>query len=272
MMLPERLATEFMGAHARRETVSPPSERQPGFDLAAGYAVEAELVRMRGAAGQRAVGRKVGYASRALWRVFRLETVAWAHMYDDTVHWAPDGIASLALGGMLAPKIEPEIIFKLKHPPSGELDNPAAVLAAVEWLAAGFEIVDCPYPGWKFTPADFVAAFGLHAGLIVGPPLRVSTAAIPTLAEQLAEVKVGLLKDGRVVAEGSGRNVLGNPAVSLGELAAGLARQHGAEPLAAGELIATGALTDNQVIAPGESWTAVLDGLAVAALTLHTTP
>ena len=266
------LALELVAAYAERRPLAIPPSTRDGLDLATAYIVEAELVRMRREAGRTTTGVKVGFANKAVWRVMKLDTLVWAHMYDDTVHWAPDGIASLALGGMSAPKIEPEIIFKLRHPPSGELDNPAVVLAAVEWLAAGFEIVDCPYPGWKFTPPDFVAAFGLHAGLIVGPPLRFSTAAIPALAEQLAAVRVGLLKSGRVVAEGSGRNVLGNPALSLGELAAGLARQHGAEPLAAGELIATGALTDNQFIAPGESWTAVLDGLGVAELTLHTTP
>ena len=42
---------------------------------------------------------------------------------------------------------------------------PAAVLASVEWLALGFEIVDSVFADWKFQPADFVAAFGLHAAL-----------------------------------------------------------------------------------------------------------
>jgi len=268
----EQLAQGIWEAYARRETIAPPSERAPGFDLAAAYAVEAELARMRRQAGHRVVGRKVGYANRALWRVFRLNTVAWAHMYDDTVHDAPDGTASLRVGGMRAPKIEPEIVFKLKHVPRCDPGDAAAVLGAVEWLAAGFEIVDCVFPGWKFTPPDFVACFGLHAGLVVGPPLPVGTATIPALAEQLATLTVRLFRNGELRAEGSGRNVLGNPAFALGALAGGIARQAGAEPLAAGELIASGALTDNQFIAAGETWTAVIDGLAVADLTLHTTP
>lgn len=265
------LAQELMVAYAGRQRMVLPSERETGFDLAAGYRVEAELARIRRASGRQAVGRKVGYANRALWRVFKLDTVAWAHLYDDTVHYATNGAASLGIGSMVAPKIEPEIVFKLRQVPSGALGDPARVLGAVEWLAPGFEIVDCVFRDWKFTPADFVASFGLHAGLIVGKPLRVSADMIPALAKQLAAVRVRLLKDGQVVAEGSGHNVLKNPALSLGELAAGIARQAGAEPLAAGELIASGALTDNQFIAPGETWTAVMDGLDVADLTLHTT-
>ena len=42
---------------------------------------------------------------------------------------------------------------------------PAAVLDCVESIALGFEIIDCVYPDWKFTPIDFVASYGLHAGL-----------------------------------------------------------------------------------------------------------
>lgn len=260
-----------MSAYAGRETVALLSAREPGFDLAAGYRVEAELARMRQAEGKGAVGRKVGYANRALWRVFKLDTVAWAHMYKDTVHYATNGTASLEIGRMVAPKIEPEIVFKLKQAPSGELGDPATVLRAVEWIAPGFELVDCVFPDWKFTPADFVASFGLHAGLLVGKPMRVTAEGIPALAEQLAALRVRLLKNGQVVAEGVGRNVLESPVLCLGELAAGIARQEGAEPLAAGELIASGALTDNQFITPGETWTTVMDGLDLAELTLHTT-
>ena len=71
-----------------RHVVSPPSARDAGFDLAAAYAVEAELVRLRRAAGRTTVGRKVGYANKAVWRVLKLDTLVWAHMYDDTVRYA----------------------------------------------------------------------------------------------------------------------------------------------------------------------------------------
>ena len=83
-------------------------------------------------------------------------------------------------------KIEPEIVFKLKESiPSGGLDA-AAVLQYVDWLAIGFEIIDCPFPEWRFKPADFVAAFGLHLGLVVGPPLAVEPGRIPELIRLLA--------------------------------------------------------------------------------------
>src|SRR5438552_13648114 len=137
------LARELMHAHVNGQIIAiPPSSRDPEFDLTAAYAVEAELVRLRRASGRATVGRKVGFANKALWRVLKLDTLVWAHMYDDTVRYAEDGAASLSLGHMFSPKIEPEIVFKLKKPLGTEGRDPAAGLDAVEWLALGFEIVD----------------------------------------------------------------------------------------------------------------------------------
>src|SRR5687768_2193560 len=267
---PAALACELMAAYADRQILAvPPSARDARFDLAVAYAVEAELVRLRRASGRTTVGRKVGFANKALWRVLKLETLVWANMYDDTVRYADGNTLSLSLAAMVSPKIEPEVVFKMKRTVGGELE-PAAVLDAVEWVALGFEVIDCVFADWKFQPADFVAAFGLHAALVVGEPQRVEPHTIPVLVERLPRFTVRLLRDGQLVEEGSGRNSLRSPALCLGELAASIARQPGAEPLAAGELVSSGTLTDSRPIAPGETWTAVVDGLDLPNLTLHT--
>src|SRR5215208_6604658 len=120
---PQALARELMAAYAARQTaVLPPSSRDAQFDLAVAYAVEAELVRLRRASGRTTVGRKVGFANKALWRVLKLETLVWANMYDDTVRYAAGNTASLSLASMVSPKIEPEIVFKMKSAVSGGLD------------------------------------------------------------------------------------------------------------------------------------------------------
>jgi len=130
---PQALAQELFTAYSTGRTVAtPPSARDSSFDLGAAYAVESELVRLRKARGRDAVGRKVGFANKALWRVLKLDTLVWAHMYDDTVQYADGGHASLTLPRWYAPKIEPEIVFKLS-----DAVRPLDVLAAVEWLALG---------------------------------------------------------------------------------------------------------------------------------------
>ena len=251
----------------------PPSGRDASLDLTTAYAVEAEVARLRRASGHATVGRKVGYANRALWRVLKLNTLVWAHMYDDTVQFAGNHIASLSIAHRSSPKIEPEIVFKLKRPlvSAGDLDA-VAVLDQVEWLALGFEIIDCPFPAWKFEPVDFVAACGFHAALIVGAPRLVESANVTTLADQLPRFKLSLLKNKELVDEGSGRNSLRSPALCLGELAAALARDPAAEPLAAGELVSSGTLTESHPIGVDETWTATVQGIDLPDVTLRCGP
>jgi len=269
------LAQELMAAYSGGHVITvPPSAREGGFDLREAYAVEAELTELRRASGRTTVGRKVGFANKAVWRALKLDTLVWAHMYDDTVHYAENGAASgssfdQSIAHMYSPKIEPEIVFRLKKPLGTGLRDAAAVLESVDWLALGFEIIVCVYPDWKFTPPDFVAAFGLHAALVVGEPRLVQPEMIAGLVEKLPTFNVKLLRDQQLVDEGSGKNSLRSPALCLAELASAISRQPGAEPLAAGELVSSGTLTNSQPIASGETWTAVVDGLDLPPLTLR---
>ena len=265
------LAEELTNAYATKTILPVPLSSREGFDLATAYAIEAELVRRRRAGGRKTVGRKVGFANKAMWRVLKLDTLVWAHVYDDTVIHAGKS-ASLSLGPMVSPKIEPEIVFKLRAPVDTANLDAAAVLGSVEWLALGFEIVDSVFADWKFQPADFVAAFGLHAALIVGEPHAVNAGNIPALVDQLAQFKVRLSRNDELVAEGTGRNSLRSPALCLGELASAIVSQSPEEPLSGGELVSSGTLTEASPIAPGETWTATLQGIDLSDLTLTMTP
>ena len=265
------IARELMSAYASRQMLpSPLSAREEGFNLDAAYAVEAELVRLRRASGRTTVGRKVGYANKAVWRALKLETLVWARMYDDTVTMADGNNATLSLASMCSPKLEPEVVFKLRNPVVTGADA-AAILESVEWLALGFEIVDSIFLDWKFQPPDFVAAYGLHAALVVGEPRRVDAGTISELVERLPVCPLRLHRNGELVAEGSGRNCLRSPALSLGELANAIARRADAEPLIAGEIVSTGTLTEPQPMSADETWTATIEGLGLDALTLRTT-
>jgi 2-keto-4-pentenoate hydratase len=261
------LARELMASWAAGVPLAaPPSSIDGDFDMDTAYAVEAELARLRGQAGHSVAGRKVGYANKAMWRALKLDTLVWASMYDDTVH---AGVKELSLRNFIAPRIEPEIVFKLRESiPAGDLDAERA-LECVEWLALDFEIIDCPWPEWQFKPTDFVAAFGLHRALIVGEPLYLESSSIPELLDELPVFKVKLLKNGELAEEGSGKNSLRNPALCLAELAGAVFRRRDAKPLQAGELISTGTLTGARSIRPGELWRAETEGLAVSPLEIR---
>jgi 2-keto-4-pentenoate hydratase len=85
---PTALAQELTNAYGSKTIVPAPSSREGGIDLGTAYAVEAAIADARRASGHRTVGWKVGYADKAMWRALELETLAWAHMYDDTVSYA----------------------------------------------------------------------------------------------------------------------------------------------------------------------------------------
>ncbi|MFZ0803504.1 MAG: hypothetical protein WBQ09_08160 [Terriglobales bacterium] len=267
----EMLARELLSAHETGQIISLPPSSRSGFDLDTAYQVEGTLKQFREAGGHRAVGRKVGYANKAMWRMLKLETLVWAHMYDDTVHQSDNNRATLTLARSHSLKIEPEIVFGLKQPILSEGLDAAAALESAEWLAMGFEIIDCPFPNWQFQPSDFVASFGLHVALVVGERTKVQPELIAKLVDELPRFQVRMSKNGEFVEEGSGKNSLRSPALCLAELGAAILRRFPAQPLSAGELVSSGTLTAGHVTQSGDLWTAEVTGLSLPSLTLHLT-
>ena len=125
---PAALAQEISGAYATLTPIVTPSSRDAAFDVATAHAVEAELVKMGHAKGRKTAGQKVGYANKAMWRVLKLETLVWAHMFEDTVQFGGEVIT---LPYYRSPKIEPEIVFKMKAPLGAGITEAAAALEAV---------------------------------------------------------------------------------------------------------------------------------------------
>jgi 2-oxo-3-hexenedioate decarboxylase len=78
-----------------------------------------------------------------------------------------------------------------------------------------------------------------------------------------------LKSDGAVIDRGLGANVLGSPLAALGYLVELLARQPEAPPLAPGEIVTTGVITDAHPVSSGETWSTELAGLPLAGITVR---
>jgi 2-keto-4-pentenoate hydratase len=261
-----RITAELLAAYDAGTMTTLPSQTLAGFDMAAGYAMGAELARWRSERGERPAGRKIGFTNQSIWERFGIERPIWAPMYVETVERATAGQAEVSLAKLVAPRIEPEIVFGLRMAIAPGNPDPAALLPAIEWYALGFEIVQCHYPGWQFTLPDGVADFGLHGKLLIGTPVSLPADPPAELIEQMELCTCSLrLGDGEKVT-GGGAEVLGSPLKALAFLVSTLAEDAG-PPLAAGEIITTGTLTNAQPISPGERWTATLGGLSLAPLT-----
>ncbi len=250
------------GRHLARIT-----ESMPGFGVADAYEVLQEAERRRAARGWLRVGRKIGFTNRTLWPRYGVYQPMWAHVWRETVVHTNDGVATLSLARMVQPRIEPEVVFGLRSPVPVAADA-NTVLHAVAWIAPGFEIVQSHFPDWKFSAPDCTAAFGLHAALIVGPPTAVTDANRDTLADLLPKFELTLRQGERVVDRGIGANVLDSPALALVHLAQVLSAQPGMAPLAAGEIVTTGTVTDAWPIASGQTWSSDYGNLPLPGLKL----
>lgn len=261
------LADRLIDAYDRAYTLDPITTSDPSFDVAAGYAVLREIQARRAASGWRPVGRKIGFTNRRIWTRYSVDRPMWANIYAHTVRRAPNGHATLVLTGFVQPRIEPEVVFGLRGPVPRTGDA-RAVLDAVEWLAAGFEVVQSHFPDWKFRAADCTAAFGLHGALIVGPVMPLDEPGRDRLAATLPDFEVTLSRGGEIIDRGRGSHALDSPALALQHLANVLASQPDAPPLRAGEIVTTGTLTDAWPIAAGTHWRSDYGTLGTPAIEL----
>ena len=123
---------------------------------------------------------------------------------------------TFSLMGLAEPRIEPEIVFKLAVAPAPGMDE-TALLACIDWVAHGFEIVQSIFPGWKFSAPDAVAAFGLHGALLIGPRHSIAAHA-EDWSRTLSTFEIDLKRDGTVVDYGRATNVLDGPVSALRHL------------------------------------------------------
>jgi 2-oxo-3-hexenedioate decarboxylase len=228
-----------------------------------GYRTALRLRQQRLREGWRAAGRKIGFTNRSIWPRYGVHQPIWGTVFDRTLRFARDDACAVSLEGLAQPRIEPEICFKLKAAPrSSAIED---LLACLEWMAHSVEIVQCDQPGWKTSLAHSTAANGLHGLLVVGTPVR------EVEAHALPGARLALMKGEAVVERGLGSNVLGSPLLALGHLVGLLRDQPEAPPLAAGEIVSTGTLTDAHPVAPGEIWRTEISGIPLRGLTLSFT-
>jgi 2-oxo-3-hexenedioate decarboxylase len=263
----DALATEIMAAQDAAGQIRPFTDRWPDFDLPAAYEVARRVHARRIAAGAKAVGRKIGFTNSNIWPQYGVYAPIWAHVYDTTVAMLEGTHASCAVAALAEPRIEPEIVFRFREAP-GAGATPAQILAAVDWVAHGFEIVQSHFPAWKFRAPDTVADGSLHGRLFVGPPQRIAALGSDPV-DALAAFTLALACDGRPVDAGKGSNVMGSPLGAIAHLMSVLAEQARGDCLRAGELVTTGTITAAWPVRAGETWSTRLAGVEIPGLTIR---
>ncbi len=239
-------------------------------DLAHAYRSALAVRALRIARGEKPRGYKIGFTNRGLWQRYGVHAPMWGTVWDSTVTQLDDrdggvadaeAVTTLSLQGLSEPRIEPEAVFGLKSapPPDADLDR---LWQSIDWVAAGFEIVQSHRSGWKFNAADTVADSGLHGRLLIGRRVPVAglVADAEGLVRMLATTVVGLQREGADVESGAGANVLDSPLHALQHLVQALHACPGAPQLQAGDVVTTGTWTDAWPVRPGERWSSEYGG------------
>lgn len=236
-------------------------------DLSEGERIAADIVAARRARGEEPSGWKIGFTNRSIWPLYGVDHPIWGVVYDSTLSLLNTGLVRVDSSRFLQGRLEPEIVVKLATRPAEP--SPLALLAACEWIAHGFEIVQSPYPGWKFSAAEGMAAQGLHGALLVGERFAPATLgrSPEEVLQRLCEFELVLEKNGVAHARGTGAAVLDGPLQALAHLAREFDQRGRA--LRPGDVITTGTLTDAQPLVVGDRWQTRLNGIALAGLALE---
>lgn len=242
---------------ARRAGVAIPQlSASTEVDLDTAYAVQRAGVTLRTGAGERVVGAKLGFTSRAKAVQMGVDDVIIG-VLTDAMEVPDGGILDVSRG--VHPRIEPEVAFRLAR----EVDptDPLEVLReAVDAVAPAMEVIDSRYRDFKFSLADVVADNTSGSAFVLGPwvPLSGDTSLV------LTDRSVDMHVDDESVATGSTTDILGDPWEALPAVQR-MAARHG-QRLPAGAVILAGAATAAVPLASGVRVQTEIAGLGRVSL------
>ncbi|HEY6746661.1 MAG TPA: fumarylacetoacetate hydrolase family protein [Mycobacteriales bacterium] len=222
--------------------------------IADGMRAQLALRRERLAAGDRALGWKVGFGSAAAMATLRTGRPLVGFLLEG--NRLPDG-AAVSLDGWAAPALEPEIAAHLGRdvPPGASAD---AIRSAVAGLSAAIELVDVDPP-----PTDvrkILAGNVYHRHVVLGPVRDGWTP--PAQLSGLA------LVDGDEVAATDDVTALTGDLLEVLRLTAELLQACG-EQLRAGDVVITGSVVPPVQLVPGHTVSADLGLLGKLSVSLQ---
>jgi 2-oxopent-4-enoate/cis-2-oxohex-4-enoate hydratase len=249
------LAAELHLARRERRTVTPLTERWPGFTVAQAYEVQAAGVQARLADGEVIVGGKLGFTSAAMREAMGVAEPNHGWLTDAMV--LHDELVDPA--AFIHPKVEPEIAFVL----GADLVPPvtvAQVLAATRGVAACLEVVDSRYHDFRFRAPDNIADNSSAGAVRLGDPHPVGGTDLRTCG---VVVTVG----GVVVHTAAGAAAHDHPAAAVAWMA-----NHAERVLRAGDVVISGGLTAPVDLRPGTVVTVDIDRLGSVTLRMPPAP
>ena len=246
----DRLAEELYAALRERRTVAPLIARHPDLSVDDAYAISLGFLARRQADGERVVGKKIGVTSKPVQDMLGVHQPDFGFLTD----WMQVGEeVDVDAKALIAPRAEAEIAFVLKHSLNGPGVTAADVVAATDYIAPCFEIVDSRIRDWKISIVDTVADNASCGVFVLGE------AKADPRGLDLPALRVTVTRNGAPLSEGLGSAVQGDPAQAVAWLANTLGA-HGVT-LDAGDVILSGSLVPLEPAVKGDVFEMTLHGI-----------
>jgi 2-keto-4-pentenoate hydratase len=218
--------------------------------VAAAYAVQRTNTDHYVGEGRRLVGRKIGLTSRSVQQQLGVDSPDFGMLFADMARY--DG-EEVALGSVLQPKTEAEVAFVLEHDLTGSGITLADVISAVAYAVPAIEIVGSRIENWNIKLLDTIADNASSGLFVLG--------AEPRKLDGLELRLCGMVMErrGEQVSTGAGAACLGHPLNAALWLARTMVEV--GRPLAAGDIIMSGALGPMAPVAPGDVIETRINGL-----------
>ncbi|KKK39249.1 2-keto-4-pentenoate hydratase [Mesobacillus campisalis] len=225
--------------------VSPLTELYSSLTVDEAYQVQLKTIEQKVSEGQRIVGKKIGLTSFAMQNLLGVDQPDYGHLLE---HMEVKNKGEIALNTLFQPKVEGEIAFILKKDLKGPSVTEQEVLEATDYIVPSLEIVDSRIKDWKIKLQDTIAD-NASCGLYVLGEQKVELEGL-----DLTKIEMSLYKNGELINQGTGADVLGHPAKCVAWLANKLSDY--SVILKAGEVILSGALSAAVDAQKGDSFTA----------------
>lgn len=226
------------------------------FSETEAYAIQAASLARRYERGEKLIGLKMGFTSKAKMEQMGVHDMIWGRLTDKMLY---ENDSELSLQNFIHPRAEPEICFLIKKEITTAISL-EDIKDYVEGVAASIEIIDSRYQNFKFSLEDVIADNCSSSGLVIGPWHS------PDLP--IGDLKIDLIIDDKIIQTGSSAAILGNPWESL-VAATRLAAQY-QQPIAAGSVIMAGAATSAIYLKENQTVSATVAQLGTVSLKITT--
>jgi 2-keto-4-pentenoate hydratase len=228
--VPDALIERIVAARAASVAGPAPSDGH-ALSLADAYDVQDRVRQALVARGERVIGWKAGFTSRATQQAFGTDAPVCGFLLGSGVYASG---AEVPASGFVGLAVEAEVALVMGRALAGPGVTPPQALLAVEGAVPALELIDFRYAG-KPTAVDAVADGVLAKAVVLGAPLTDVTHLDLALEGLVYEV------NGAIVATNTAAEVLGSPINAL----AWVANHLGARGLGlrAGDVVMTGSVS-----------------------------